>query len=158
MGHADGLASLQNINGVARVTGGSHPAIAFSDFMTAALANVEPQAFPVPGELTQFETADDVVALVDRTAVGVSGPDREVVADCDGECRVNGVPEPSLDPPPTTTIPPSTTTEPSTTTTPPTTGPAGPTVTSSTTTATSSTTIASTTTTSTTTASTTNGN
>jgi len=110
MGHADGLAPLRNINGVARVTGGSHPAIAFSEFMTAALVTVEPQSFPIPAELTQFETADDVVALVDRTAAGVQGPDREILADCDGECRFDAVPEPSLDQPAITTIPPPTTT------------------------------------------------
>lgn len=116
MGHADGLAPLRDVNDVARVTGGSHPAIAFSDFMTAALERVEPEAFPLPGPLTQFETADDVVALVDRTASGVQGDGREIIGDCDGECRVDGVPEPSLEAPPVTTIPPSTTstTEPST--------------------------------------------
>ena len=133
MGHADGLASLRNINGVARVTGGSHPAIAFSDFMSAALVTVEPQTFPIPAELVQYETADDVVALVDQTAAGVQGPSREVLADCDGECRVDGVPDPILDPPPTTTIPPSSTAPP-TTAEPPTTDqsevdPAGPTIT-----------------------------
>ena len=141
MGHADGLASLRDINGVARVTGGSHPAIAFSDFMNAALTTVEPQAFPIPAELTQFETADDVVALVDRTAAGVQGNDRQVLPDCDGECRVDGVPEPSLDPPPTTTIPPSTTTTtaPSTTAGPASTDPAGPTIITSTSTSITST-------------------
>lgn len=115
MGHADGLASLRNVNGVGRVTGGSHPAIAFSEFMSAALTGVEPQAFPIPAELTQFETADDVVALVDRTVAGVRGDDREIRADCDGDCRINGVPEPVLDPPLATT-------------TTPTTDPAGPTI------------------------------
>jgi len=115
MGHADGLASLRNVNGVGRVTGGSHPAIAFSEFMSAALIGVEPQAFPIPAELTQFETADDVVALVDRTVAGVRGDDREIRADCDGDCRINGVPEPLLDPPLATT-------------TTPTTDPAGPTI------------------------------
>lgn len=150
MGHADGLAPLRNINGVARVTGGSHPAIAFSDFMTAALVLVEPEAFPLPGELNQFETADDVVALVDQTASGVQGDSREVIGDCDGDCRVDGVPEPSLDAPPATTIPPSTTT----TTGPSTTGP--PTTGQGTTAP--PTTGTSTTTASTTTSSTTNGN
>jgi len=115
MGHADGLASLRNVNGVGRVTGGSHPAIAFSEFMSAALIGVEPRAFPIPAELTQFETADDVVALVDRTVAGVRGDDREIRADCDGDCRINGVPEPVLDPPLATT-------------TTPTTDPAGPTI------------------------------
>lgn len=135
MGHADGLASLRDINGVARVTGGSHPAIAFSDFMTAALITEDPQSFPVPAELTQFETAEDVVALVDRTAAGVQGGDREILADCDGECRVDNIPEPSLDPPPetTTTTAPTTTTESTTTTSPEPVEPAGPTITTSTT-------------------------
>lgn len=139
MGHADGLASLRNINGVARVTGGSHPAIAFSDFMTAALTTTEPQTFPAPAELAQFETADDVIAMVDRTSAGVEGNGRDVAADCDGGCRIDGVPEPLLDPPPTTTIPPSTTSTSSTTsstgsTSPdaPTTDPAGPVITTTT--------------------------
>lgn len=112
MGHADGLASLEDINGVARVTGGSHPAIAFSDFMTAALVNVEPQAFPVPAPLTQFETADDVIALIDQTSAGVEGDGIDVTGDCEGGCRIDAVPDPVLDPPEitTTTIAPSTTT------------------------------------------------
>lgn len=138
MGHADGLAPLRNINGVARVTGGSHPAIAFSDFMTAALVVAEPEAFPVPGALNQFETADDVVALVDRTASGVQGDGQVIIGDCDGDCRVDGVPEPSLDAPPETTIPPSTTTTTiapdQSTTAPPTTGPSASTASTSTTT------------------------
>lgn len=154
MGHADGLAPLRDVNGVARVTGGSHPAIAFSDFMSAALVTVEPQAFPVPGALAQFETADDVVALVDRTAAGVQGDGQDVAADCGGDCSVDGVPEPSLDPPPTTTIPPSTTSSSSTTavegsatTDPagPAIAPAGPTITTSTTAPTASTDATSTT-------------
>ncbi len=158
MGHADGLAPLRDVNGVARVTGGSHPAIAFSDFMTAALMRVEPQPFPVPAELTQFETADDVISVADGTSAGVQGNGREVAADCDGECRVDGVPEPSLEPPPTTTIPPSTTTisaAPSTTgeAVPTTSGPAGPTVTTS-----PASTATTTATTATTSSTTTNGN
>lgn len=135
MGHADGLAPLRDINGIARVTGGSHPAIAFSDFMTAALATTEPQAFPVPAELSQFETADDFVSVTDRTAAGVQTNGREVAADCGGDCRVDGVPEPSLDPPAVTTIPPSTTSSLGSSPTSggegsPSTDPAGPTVTS----------------------------
>lgn len=152
MGHADGLASLRDINGVARVTGGSHPAIAFSDFMTDALIAVDPQAFPVPAELTQFETAEDVVAPIDRTAAGVHGSDREILADCDGECRVDDIPEPSLDPPPATT---TTTTAPTTTVGPPSTDPAGPTITTS---ATSTTPSSTTTVPSTSTTTSTNGN
>ncbi|MBT8239797.1 MAG: transglycosylase domain-containing protein, partial [Acidimicrobiia bacterium] len=41
MGHADKLASLRNINGVGNVTGGSHPARAFSEIMTAALVGID---------------------------------------------------------------------------------------------------------------------
>ncbi len=143
MGHADGLASLRNVNGVPRVTGGSHPAVAFSDFMSDALARVEPQAFPPPPDLAQFDTADDVIALVDGTVAGVRGDGETVSADCGGPCRIDGVPEPSLDPPAVTTIPPSTssslptdssTADPSippvSTTDSPTTDPAGPTLTS----------------------------
>ena len=138
MGHADGLAPLRNINGVPRVTGGSHPAVAFSDFMTDALFGVEAQAFPPPPDLAQFATAEDVIALDAETVAGVRGTESTVTPDCDGPCRVDGVPEPSLDPPAATTIPPSTTvplssdgapsTNGATPTDPPTTDPAGPTI------------------------------
>lgn len=139
MGHADGLAPLRNINGVPRVTGGSHPAIAFSDFMSDALVTVEPQAFPPPPELAQFDTADDVIGLSDGNLAGVRGDTGAVSPDCDGPCRLDGVPEPSLEPPEATTIPSSTTAPPTTdpsTTDPLTTDPAGPTLTSPSTTAT----------------------
>lgn len=131
MGHADGLASLRQINGVARVTGGSHPAIAFSDFMTDALAGVEPEAFPPPPELVQVATADDVMAVGETTGPGVPGSVAEIPSDCDGSCRLDRVPEPALDPPAVTTIPPTTTTTtPPTVSTTPATDPSGPTVTS----------------------------
>ena len=127
MGHADGLASLRGVNGVARVTGGSHPAIAFSDFMSSALVGVEPQAFPAPPELVQVATAEDVTAASDATGAGLRGPVVEIATDCEGPCRVDGVPDPSLDPPAVTTIPPPT----SATTIPPSTDPSGPTITAS---------------------------
>ncbi len=126
MGHADGLASLRNINGVPRVTGGSHPAIAFSDFMTAALVGVSPQAFPPPPELVQFATSDEVVAVLEENGPGVRGAVDVIDPDCDGTCRVDGVPDPTLDPPAPTTVPPTTTTP--STTAPSSTDPAGPTV------------------------------
>jgi membrane peptidoglycan carboxypeptidase len=138
MGHADGLAPLRNINGVPRVTGGSHPAIAFSAFMRDALFGKEAQAFPPPPDLAQFDTADDVIALADKTAAGVRSDGAAIAPDCDGPCRIDGVPEPALDPPEVTTIPPSTIAPstdvpPSTngsvsSTDPPTTDPAGPTI------------------------------
>ena len=108
MGHADALAPLRQINGVARVTGGSHPAIAFSDFMTVALAGTEPESFPPPPELVQVETAADVIEADDATSAGGRGPFTEISSDCDGSCRLDGVPEPTLDPPAVTTIPPTT--------------------------------------------------
>lgn len=132
MGHADGLVPLRNINGVPRVTGGSHPAVAFSDFMTDALLGVEARGFPPPPDLAQFATAEDVIALDAETVAGVRGTESIVTPDCDGPCRVDGVPEPSLDPPVATTVPSSGDGAPSisgaTPTDPPTTDPAGPTI------------------------------
>lgn len=136
MGHADGLAPLRQVNGVARVTGGSHPAVAFSDFMTAALAGVEPEAFPSPPELTQIATAADVLEVGDTTAVGLPGEVGAISSDCDGSCRLDRVPEPALDRPAVTTPSPtvpsttaSSTTEPSSdASTTPATDPAGPTI------------------------------
>lgn len=130
MGHVDGLASLYNINGVGRVTGGSHPAIAFSDFMSYALAGVEPEEFPIPAEIIAVETADEVVAArQEETVVGRRSSVEVLASDCNGPCSFNAVPAPALNPPrsTSTTAPPTTndeqtstsTTTPSTTTTAP---------------------------------------
>ncbi len=125
MGHSDGLASLYNINGVGRVTGGSHPAIAFSDYMRVALAGTEPQAFPVPAEIIAVETAEEVVVVrQEETVAGPRSSPEVLAADCNGPCSRNDVPRPALTPPQATTT---------TTTAPPTTGGTAPTTTTVTT-------------------------
>ncbi len=95
MGHADGLRSLRGINGVSRVTGGSHPAIAFSDFMEVALADREPEPFPVPEPLNEIESRD-LVNFDERdgtyVAAGIDVP--TVEADCGGPCEWSAVPDP----------------------------------------------------------------
>ena len=52
MGHADGQHSLTGINGVRVVTGGTHPAIAWHDYMAVAMEGREVLAFPVPEKIT----------------------------------------------------------------------------------------------------------
>ncbi len=110
MGHVDGLAPLRNLNGVAQVTGGSHPAIAFSNFMSAALAGTTPEAFPEPPLLEQFESADDVDPVTGEQTV--AGPRRSPAgagSGCGGPCEYSAVPTPELIPPlPTTVAPPTT--------------------------------------------------
>ncbi len=113
MGHADRLASLHGVNGVGRVSGGSHPAIAFSDIMTAALERIEPQAFPEPAEIVVIaESADEVVPVrQEQTTAGSRRGTPSVVADCNGRpCQSGALPSPSLPaiPPPTTEQPPTT--------------------------------------------------
>lgn len=137
MGHADGLASLTGINGVGRVTGGSHPAIAFSQFMGYALRGVEPKQFPTPGEIEAVERSEEVVARrQEETVAGSKSPISRLSSDCGGPCDLNAVPYPDLSPPALTTVAPPTT-APQTASTTATTEPL------STTTSTSSTTTAS---------------
>jgi 1A family penicillin-binding protein len=58
MGHVDSVQPLNGINGVGQVTGGSHPAIAWGDFMRSAHTNLPVLDFPAPGPLQQ-QTLDD---------------------------------------------------------------------------------------------------
>lgn len=112
MGHADHLGSLYGINGVGRVTGGSHPAIAFSDYMNVALAGTANELFPVPAELEGVAESSEEVngRLQEATVIGSPGSPQVLVPDCNGPCRVGKIPEPPLFPPPTTTPTRSTTT------------------------------------------------
>lgn len=106
MGHSDGLASLRNINGVGNVTGGSHPAIAFSQVMTAALGDRPAESFPEPVPLETIESSNEVVQR--RQEETVAGPARGVGAigsDCGGPCQQSAVPVPALIPPVPTTLP-----------------------------------------------------
>lgn len=50
LGHVEGLVPMLDVQGLARVTGGSIPADVFATFMTAALRGQSPQQFPVPDE------------------------------------------------------------------------------------------------------------
>ncbi len=132
MGHTDGLVSLYGVNGVARVTGGSHPAVAFRDFMTEALRDRPPESFVIPRPITA-PAADTYKPLHEfTTAGGRDQPDR-VTADCAGPCErsVVAMPEFAVVPPPPTPPPtlPSTVAPPPTLlpgTGSPTTAPPGP--------------------------------
>lgn len=144
MGHADRLASLRGINGVGAVTGGSHPAIAWQEFMSAALADTEITSFPEPDKIVPLAaTAAEVVEIRprDETRPGRQDQPAELEPNCGGgSCQQYGVPVvpslpepmvpatfPPLDPnlAPTTTTPgstpvstPTSPTAPSTTTSP----------------------------------------
>ncbi len=55
MGHSDGLRSLENINGVRNVTGGSHPATAWRDFNLAAHEGLDVIEFPEPDQIVSLD-------------------------------------------------------------------------------------------------------
>lgn len=104
MGHADRLDSLYGVNGVGRVTGGSHPAIAFSQFMSAALAGTPDEGFPVPGELEDpVETSEEVVVRrQEATVIGGRSSPQVLVPNCGGPCEGGGLPAPPMYAPPAT--------------------------------------------------------
>ncbi len=112
MGHTDGLVPLTDVNGVARVTGGSHPAVAFHDFMSLALRDRPAESFVIPRPITA-PVGDTYKPLHEfTTAGGQDQPDR-VAADCGGPCERSSVvmPEYAVVPPPPTsppTLPPPT--------------------------------------------------
>ena len=138
MGHSDTPASLRNVNGVGNVTGGSHPARAFADYMAAAIEGTEPKPFPEPAEITvkEVESPEEVVEILRRKETELGGRHGigSVDADCNGgpcqrrTTRTPSVPRserPPTTPPPPTTQPPNTepspsTTNPSNSTSPPT--------------------------------------
>jgi len=126
MGHADKLAPLTNVNGVGSVTGGSHPAIAFGQFMNAFLDGTEVEEFAEPLPLEQLERAEDVgTRKQEQTEAGARNLPDVVGANCDGACERDQVPVPNLDPPAvtSTTAPTTTTTEAASVATTSTTGP-----------------------------------
>ncbi|MFV0525334.1 MAG: transglycosylase domain-containing protein [Acidimicrobiales bacterium] len=141
MGHADGVRPLYGVNGVGRVTGGSHPAAAWRNYMTAALAGTEPVPFPVPGPLVvpgsaavEAGSATPDPAEVEYRPTRARGQQAPgaLAADCGGRACVPSagtLPRPVLPPSerPTTTAPPTTRpppTQPSTpSSVPPTSGP-----------------------------------
>ncbi len=132
MGHADTPASLRRVNGVGAVTGGSHPARAFADFMSKAVEGTEITEFPVPAEITpqEVEQSEKLVEILRRkeTEVGEQRSIGSLAANCDGrscsrnESRRPSVPRseaPPTVPPPTTPPPESSTTVPPSSTSPP---------------------------------------
>ncbi|MDY7100506.1 MAG: transglycosylase domain-containing protein, partial [Actinomycetota bacterium] len=119
MGYSDAQRSLRWINGVGAVTGGSHPALAFSQYMSAAHRDLPVMEFAEPGPLPsrtgrapgtggaaitsgggEGDEGADIVAAEQR-APSVLG------ADCGGACVLIGAPPtPDLDVPTTTTTAP----------------------------------------------------
>ena len=88
MGHADRLESLRGVNGVGAVTGGSHPAVAWRDFMAAAHEGVEPTPFPEPTELVPLaETAEEVVVIRPKEETIIRSPrvTSALASDCGGQ-------------------------------------------------------------------------
>ncbi len=133
MGHADGQHSLSGVNGVRVVTGGTHPAIAWHDYMTVAMEGTEEMAFPVPEKITPppktkktkknnaAATSPDGAAGTGAVAPVEEEPnevgDRQkpavLAGNCGGKaCQRQGVPEvPSLpEPEVPVTLPPAATT------------------------------------------------
>ncbi|MEM9655423.1 MAG: hypothetical protein AAGA65_25255, partial [Actinomycetota bacterium] len=111
MGHADRMASLRGINGVRSVTGGSHPAIAWADIMTAAHDGVDVVAFPEPAEIVSIaETADEMVHLrrPEFTEAGDRRAPARLQTNCGGvSCTQRAVPLPTVPPPVVPTLPPA---------------------------------------------------
>lgn len=114
MGHADRSASLYNINGVGKVTGGSHPAMAFAQIMTKALEDITPAEFPEPGPLPRpvidASTGKIVGRRQEQTLIGERNGRGKIPSDCGGPCEVELVPSPPLSSPPITprpTVPPA---------------------------------------------------
>ena len=106
MGHADRLASLRGVNGVRAVTGGSHPAVAWADYMRDAHDGLEERAFPIAAEIVPpiDETAE--VLSVRLREFTEAAPQREtpvVEPDCGGvSCHERLVPLPTV---PTPVVP-----------------------------------------------------
>ncbi|MEL6982361.1 MAG: penicillin-binding transpeptidase domain-containing protein, partial [Actinomycetota bacterium] len=107
MGHADGLASLRNINGVGNVTGGSHPAIAWNGIMAAAHDGIEPTSFPEPAEIVPIAESIDEMEPFRHREYTEAAPRRSrptLSGDCGGQdCDRRAVPLPAV---PTPTLPP----------------------------------------------------
>ncbi len=114
MGHSDRLESLHNVNGVGRVTGGSHPAVAWGQFMAAAHEGLDVIDFPEPAEIEPIaETAEEMVTFRVREYTRAA-PRRTIGQLGNGcgtsSCEVNLVGEPTLgrSQRPTTVPPPTT--------------------------------------------------
>jgi membrane peptidoglycan carboxypeptidase len=114
MGYSDAQRSLRGINGVGAVTGGSHPAIAFSQYMTAVHTNLPVMEFAEPGPLPSRagrSPGTGGAAVTSGSADGgadIVAADQQhpsvLSADCDGACVLIGAPPtPDLNVPTTTT-------------------------------------------------------
>jgi penicillin-binding protein 1A len=118
MGHADRSASLRRINGVGAVTGGSHPAVAWADFMRAAHEDVEPEDFPEPASIVPIaDSAKEIITsyrVKEYTSVGPRQTPRQLSNDCGGRpCRETDRVRPAVVSAQTpTTLPPPTTEDP----------------------------------------------
>jgi penicillin-binding protein 1A len=116
MGHADGLKPLRGVNGVGSVTGGSHPAVAWQEFMAKALDGTEVRPFPEPDPIaTQARTAAEVRDIRPReeTVAGRQQSPEVLEPNCGGEaCERPGEPlvpsVPRPDVPATPSSPPAT--------------------------------------------------
>lgn len=114
MGHSDRLESLINVNGVGQVTGGSHPAVAWGDFMAAAHEDLPVVNFPEPVEIEPIaETAEEMATFRVREYTRAAARRSPAVLGngCDtSSCEVDLVGQPSLgrSQRPTTVPPPTT--------------------------------------------------
>lgn len=90
MGHRDSLKPLRNVNGVGSVTGGSHPAVAWSEFMSYAHKDLEVKKFPEPKEITKkiADKAKPKSKLREFTVVGSKMYPDSVDESCDGSSCV----------------------------------------------------------------------
>ena len=112
MGHADHLESLRGINGVRAVTGGSHPAIAWRQYMDAALEGTEVVAFPEPEPIVAVaKTSSEIVELrrPEETEVGRRSTTGTLSSDCGGQDCERYLVQPWPDLPPPTVPEPVTT-------------------------------------------------
>jgi len=104
MGHADRQESLRGVNGVRAVTGGSHPAVAWREYMADAVAGTEIVDFPVPEPLVvMVETAAEAAELrpKEQTEVGPRSVGSQLPSNCGGQvCEVRKVPRVPYLPPP----------------------------------------------------------
>ncbi|MFN0091134.1 MAG: transglycosylase domain-containing protein [Acidimicrobiales bacterium] len=97
MGYSDAQRSLIGVRGVYRVTGGSHPAIAFHDFMAPALKGEPTMEFQAPAPLPRSRgevplAVDAAVVEEERVGARPQANPLETPTDCDGPCLVVGKP------------------------------------------------------------------
>jgi membrane peptidoglycan carboxypeptidase len=88
MGHADGLKPLRGVNGVGAVSGGSHPAVAWQQFMSRAHEGTEVIEFPEPAKIVpRARTAAEVVGIRPReeTVAGRQQDPEVLEPNCGGE-------------------------------------------------------------------------